>query len=85
MASSATRFRPEPFTTTFGIDPDTGLIPGLGKVVKQKTNFDVAAGVGGLSTEAVLAGKETRAFPLRFVDRDVSLGPLKVVDVSPLF
>jgi hypothetical protein len=39
--------------------------------VVQNANFGVAAGVGALGTEAVLAGKKARAFPLRFVARRV--------------
>ena len=42
------------------------------------------ASVGALGTEAVLAGKKARAFPLRFVDGAVFLGPLKGGDVPPL-
>jgi hypothetical protein len=60
-------------------------IPGLGKVVKQNANVGVAAGINSLGTEAVLEGKKARAFPLRFVDGAVFLGPLKVAQVPPLF
>jgi hypothetical protein len=60
-------------------------IPGLGKVVKQNANVGVAAGINSLGTEAVLEGKKARAFPLRFVDGAVFLGPLKVGQVPPLF
>jgi hypothetical protein len=60
-------------------------IPGLGKAVKQSANIGVAAGVNALGTEAVLEGRKARAFPLRFVDGSVYLGPLKVGQVSPLF
>lgn len=60
-------------------------IPGLGKVVKQSANIGVAAGVNALGTEAVLEGRKARAFPLRFVDGAVYLGPLKVGQVPPLF
>jgi len=60
-------------------------IPGLGKMVKQGANIGVAAGVNALGTEAVLEGRKARAFPLRFVDGSVYLGPLKVGQVSPLF
>jgi len=38
-----------------------------------------------LGTEAVLEGKKARAFPLRFVEAAVFLGPLKVGQVPPLF
>jgi hypothetical protein len=60
-------------------------IPGLGKVVKQNANIGVAAGINALGKEAELEGKKARAFPLRFVDGAVFLGPLKVGDVPPLF
>ena len=60
-------------------------VPGLGKVVKQNANIGVAVGINALGTEAVLEGKKARAFPLRFANGTVFLGPLKVGDVPPLF
>jgi hypothetical protein len=60
-------------------------IPGLGNVVKQNASVGVAAGINALGKEAVLEGKKARAFPLRFVDGAVFLGPLKVGQVPPLF
>jgi hypothetical protein len=60
-------------------------IPGLGKAIKQNANVGVAAGINALGKEAVLEGKPARAFPLRFVDGAVFLGPLKVAQVPPLF
>ncbi len=60
-------------------------IPGLGKVVKQNANAGLAAGIDALGKEAVLEGKKARAFPLRFVDGAVFLGPLKVGQIPPLF
>src|SRR3990170_2151119 len=60
-------------------------IPGFGRVVKQNANVGVAAGINSLGKEAVLEGKKARAFPLRFVDGAVFLGPLKVGMVPPLF
>ena len=60
-------------------------IPGLGKVVKQNANVGVVAGINALGKEAVLEGKKARAFPLRFVDGAVLLGPLKVAQIPPLF
>jgi hypothetical protein len=60
-------------------------IPGLGKVVRQNANIGVVAGINALGKEAVLEGKKARAFPLRFVDGTVFLGPLKVAQVPPLF
>jgi hypothetical protein len=60
-------------------------IPGLGKVVKQNASVGVAAGISALGKDAVLEGKKARAFPLRFVDGTVYLGPLKVGQIPPLF
>jgi hypothetical protein len=60
-------------------------IPGLGKVVKQNASVGVVAGINALGKEAVLEGKKARAFPLRFVDGTVFLGPLKVGQVPALF
>src|ERR1700682_5424795 len=60
-------------------------IPGLGKVVRQNANVGVAAGINALGKDAVLEGKKARAFPLRFVDGTVFLGPLKVGLIPPLF
>jgi hypothetical protein len=60
-------------------------IPGLGKAVKQNANAGVAAGINALGKEAVLEGKKARAFPLRFVDGTVFLGPLKVGQVPALY
>jgi hypothetical protein len=60
-------------------------IPGLGKMVRQNANVGVTAGINSLGKEAVLEGKKARAFPLRFVDGVVFIGPLKVAQVPPLF
>jgi hypothetical protein len=60
-------------------------IPGLGKAVQQNANVGVAAGINSLGTEAELEGKKARAFPLRFVDGAVFLGPLRVGLIPPLF
>ncbi|MFL6813767.1 MAG: DUF2125 domain-containing protein [Bradyrhizobium sp.] len=60
-------------------------IPGLGKVVKQNANVGVAAGINALGKEAMLEGKKARAFPLRFADGVVFLGPLNVGQIPPLF
>jgi hypothetical protein len=60
-------------------------IPGLGRVVKQNANAGVAAGINALGKEAVLEGKKARAFPLRFVDGTVFLGPIKVGQTPPLY
>jgi hypothetical protein len=60
-------------------------IPGLGNAVKQNVNVAATAGINSLGTEAELEGKKARAFPLRFVDGTVFLGPIKVAQIPPLF
>ncbi|MBU6456452.1 MAG: DUF2125 domain-containing protein [Bradyrhizobium sp.] len=60
-------------------------IPGLGNAVKQNVNVAATAGINALGTEAELEGKKARAFPLRFVDGAVFLGPIKVAEIPPLF
>ena len=60
-------------------------IPGFGKALRQNANVGVAAGINSLGKEAMLEGRKARAFPLRFVDGAVFLGPLKVGQVPPLF
>ncbi|ABD90384.1 DUF2125 domain-containing protein [Rhodopseudomonas palustris] len=60
-------------------------IPGLGKAVRQNANAGVAAGINALGKDAVLEGRPARAFPLRFVDGAVFIGPLQVGQVPPLF
>jgi hypothetical protein len=60
-------------------------IPGLGKAVKQNASVAATAGINALGKEAVLEGKKARAFPLRFVDGAVFLGPVKVAQIPPLF
>lgn len=60
-------------------------IPGLGKAVRQNANAGVAAGINSLGKEATLDGRKARAFPLRFADGAVFLGPLKIAQTPPLF
>ena len=60
-------------------------IPGLGNAVKQNVNVAATAGINALGNEAELEGKKARAFPLRFVDGTVFLGPIKVAQIPPLF
>jgi hypothetical protein len=60
-------------------------IPGLGKAVRQNANAGVVLGINALGKEATLEGRKARAFPLRFVDGAVFLGPLKVAQIPPLY
>ncbi|MBN9044025.1 MAG: hypothetical protein BGP05_13765 [Rhizobiales bacterium 62-47] len=61
------------------------MIPGLGKVVRQNASAGIAAGINALGTASELEGRKARSFPLRFVDGEVLLGPIKVGQVPPLF
>ena len=53
--------------------------------MRQNANVGVAAGINSLGKEATLEGKKARAFPLRFVDGAVFLGPLKIAQTPPLY
>jgi hypothetical protein len=60
-------------------------IPGLGKVVRQNASVGVAAGINSFGKDATLEGRKARAFPLRFVDGAVFLGPLRIAQIPPLY
>ena len=60
-------------------------IPGFGKALRQNATIGVAAGISSLGKETTLEGRKARAFPLRFIDGAVFLGPLKAAEVPPLF
>jgi len=57
------------------------LIPGLGGIARQNTPGLVAA----LGQRTLLEGKPAVAFPVRFADGTVFLGPFQVGQVAPLF
>jgi hypothetical protein len=57
------------------------IIPGLGGIARQNTPGLVSA----LGQRTVLDGKPAVAFPLRFNDGTVFLGPFQVGQVAPLF
>jgi|SRR5215510_129524 len=57
------------------------IIPGLGGIARQNTPSLVSA----LGQRTVLDGKPAVAFPLRFNDGTVFLGPFQVGEVAPLF
>jgi hypothetical protein len=48
-------------------------------------NVGVVARIDSLGKEAEPEGKKARAFPLRFVDGTVYVGPLKAGQIPPLF
>lgn len=61
------------------------LIPGLGNVVRQKAPAALSAGVAMLGQKTTLEGRPAQAFPLRFVDGAVYLGPIRFAQTQPLF
>lgn len=60
-------------------------IPGLGNFARKNAGAGLVAGANSIGTPATLEGKPARAFPLRFVDGAVFLGPLRVAQIPPLF
>jgi hypothetical protein len=58
------------------------LIPGLGGIARQSAAPGLVAALG---QRAVLEGKPAVAFPVRFTDGAVFLGPFQVGVVPPLF
>jgi hypothetical protein len=58
------------------------LIPGLGGIARQSAAPGLVAALG---QRAVLEGKPAVAFPIRFADGAVFLGPFQVGVVPPLF
>jgi hypothetical protein len=61
------------------------LIPGLGGLARQKVGLGVAAGAALLGQPTELEGRKAVRLPLRLVNGDVLLGPIKFGKVSPLF
>jgi hypothetical protein len=61
------------------------MVPGLGNLARQRAGLGVAAGAALLGQPAELEGRKAVRLPLRFVDGDMLLGPLKLGKVAPLF
>jgi hypothetical protein len=61
------------------------LVPGLGKVARQNPGPALAVGIAMMGRPAELEGKPAVAMPLRFNDGTVSLGPLTIGSLPPLF
>ena len=57
------------------------MIPGLDKVVRQ----NVGAGLALLGPATTLEGRKAQSIPVRFVEGDVFVGPLRIAKVPPLF
>ncbi len=56
-------------------------IPGLDKVVRQ----NAGAGLALLGPATTLEGRKAQSIPVRFVDGNVFVGPLRIAQVPPLF
>jgi len=61
------------------------IIPGLGNVARKNANAGVVAGINMLGQASTLEGKPARAFPLKFAEGVISIGPLKIAQTPPLF
>ena len=61
------------------------LIPGLGNVVRQRAPAALTAGVAMLGQKTTLEGRPAQAFPLRFSEGAVYLGPFRFAQTPPLF
>jgi hypothetical protein len=58
------------------------VLPGLGGIARQSAGPSLVAALG---KRTVLDGKSAVAFPIRFVDGTVFLGPFRVAKLAPLF
>jgi hypothetical protein len=61
------------------------VIPGLGGLARQRAGVGVAVGAALLGQPAELEGRKAVRLPLRFADGEMSLGPIKLGKVGPLF
>jgi hypothetical protein len=61
------------------------IIPGLGRLARRNAAPGIMAGLGMIGQKTTLEGRSAVAFPLRFADGAVSLGPIPVGRVPPLF
>lgn len=61
------------------------MIPGLGGLARQRAGLGVAAGAALLGEPAELEGRKAVRLPLKFVDGDVQLGPIRLGKIAPLF
>ncbi len=61
------------------------LVPGLGQIARERAGLGLAAGVLLLGEQTELEGKRAVRLPLRFRDGAVSLGPIPLGQIAPLF
>lgn len=61
------------------------ILPGLADVARKNVTPGVLAAVKAVGKRATLEGKQATTVPLRFMDGRISLGPIPVGRVPPLF
>ena len=61
------------------------LLPGLGNVARQNAGPALVAGINMMGQPTELEGQRAVTLPLRFNDGAVSLGPLLIGSMPPLF
>ncbi|HVG52058.1 MAG TPA: DUF2125 domain-containing protein [Xanthobacteraceae bacterium] len=61
------------------------ILPGLGGAVRGNSGTIAAAGIAMLGAPAEVEGKKAIAMPLKFSAGMVSLGPLQIGQMAPLF
>jgi hypothetical protein len=61
------------------------IIPGLGNIARQNANAGVTAALNMLGQKSTLDGRPALAFPLRFVDGTVFIGPARIAETPSLF
>jgi hypothetical protein len=61
------------------------IMPGLGNLARQNVGPALIAGINAMGQPTQLEGRRAVKLPLRFDDGLVSLGPLKIGMVPPLF
>ena len=61
------------------------MIPGLGRLARRNAAPGIAAGLGVIGQSTTLEGRPAVTLPLRFADGEVSLGPIPLGRLPPLF
>ncbi len=75
----------EPNRLSNTLDALDKLVPGLGNLARQNAGPMIVAGVNLMGQQTELEGRRAVALPLRFNDGAVSLGPLPIGQLPPLF
>ncbi len=61
------------------------VIPGFGNAARKNTNTGVIVGLSLLGQPATLEGRKAQAFPVKFIDGAVFVGPFRIAQTPPLF